>query len=101
MVHLTYLYSLHELSHAPLDSKNAKENLTVAEVARVLNVSHDTVHRMFISESGVLNVGSERTIKRPYRVLRIPHDVLKRVIAARNHASRSAESQIVVDRRKS
>jgi len=60
-----------------------KENLTVAEVARALNVSHDTVRRKFINELGVINVGPERTTKRPYRVLRIPRDVLKRVIAAR------------------
>ena len=83
MVHLTYFDSRHELSHAPLNSEDMEENLTVAEIARVLNVSRDTVRRMFINEPGVINVGPENTRKRPYRVLRIPRDVLKRVIAAR------------------
>ncbi len=57
--------------------------LSVAEVATMLNISRDTVRRMFATEPGVLNVGPSHKGSRRYRVLRIPLGVLKRVMAAR------------------
>jgi hypothetical protein len=54
---------------------------TVAEAAEILKVSTDKVTRMFADESGVLDLGSpERSHKRRYRVLRIPHSVFNRVL---------------------
>jgi AraC-like DNA-binding protein len=57
--------------------------LSIAEVATMLNISRDTVRRMFASEPGVINVGPARGASRRYRVLRIPLGVLKRVMSAR------------------
>ena len=57
--------------------------LSIAEVADMLNISRDTVRRMFVGESGVINVGPRPGGSRRYLVLRIPLGVLKRVIAAR------------------
>ena len=54
---------------------------TVAEVAEILKVSTDKVTRMFEDEPGVLDLGSpEKSHKRRYRVIRIPHAVFNRVI---------------------
>lgn len=60
-----------------------EEYLTVAEVAVMLNISRDTVRRMFAAEPGVVNVGPSHGASRRYRVLRIPFGVLKRVMADR------------------
>ena len=60
-----------------------EQYLTIAEVATMLNISRDTVRRMFSTEPGVLNVGPSRGASRGYRVLRIPLGVLRRVIASR------------------
>lgn len=61
-----------------------EQYLTVAEVAEMLDVSRDTVRRMFANEPGVVNVGPQRSrTGRPYRVLRIPRSVLERVLAGR------------------
>lgn len=49
----------------------------------MLNISRDTVRRMFATEPGVINVGPSHGASRRYRVLRIPLGVLKRVMAAR------------------
>ena len=60
------------------------EYLTVAEVAVMLDVSEDTVRRMFASEPGVVNLGRGGVDgRRGYRVLRIPRRVLNRVIDSR------------------
>lgn len=57
---------------------------TVAEAAEILKVSTDTATRMFGDEPGVVDLGSpERSHKRRYRVLRIPHAVFNRVIHKR------------------
>lgn len=54
---------------------------TVSEVAEILKVSTDKVTRMFEDQPGVLDLGSsEKSHKRRYRVLRIPHAVFNRVI---------------------
>jgi hypothetical protein len=49
----------------------------------MLNISRDTVRRMFLSEPGVINVGPRYGAGRQYRVLRIPRGVLNRVVVAR------------------
>lgn len=50
----------------------------------MLDVSRDTIRRMFAEEPGVVNVGAQRRhASRPYRILRIPRSVLERVLAAR------------------
>lgn len=60
------------------------EYLTVAEVAEMLNVSEDTVRRMFATEPGVINLGHEQEPgSRRYRILRVPRHVLNRVMSAR------------------
>ncbi len=60
------------------------EYLTVAEVADMLDVSEDTVRRMFANEPGVINLGHEQEPgSRRYRILRIPRRVLNRVINER------------------
>jgi hypothetical protein len=59
------------------------EYLTVAAVADMLNISRDTVRRMFETEPGVINVGPRQGGGRRYRVLRIPRGVLNRVMVAR------------------
>ncbi|MFZ1050185.1 MAG: hypothetical protein WBP65_08610 [Candidatus Sulfotelmatobacter sp.] len=54
---------------------------TVAEAAKILKISTDTITRMFADEPGVVDLGSpERLHKRRYRVLRIPHAVFNRVL---------------------
>ena len=57
---------------------------TVAEAAKILKVSRDTITKMFADQPGVVDLGSpERVHKRRYRVLRIPHAVFNRVIHTR------------------
>ncbi len=72
-----------------------QDYLTIAEVADMLNISRDTVWRMFEKEQGVINVGPRHGAGRRYRVLRIPLGVLKRVMAAReiNHAEQAGRAQ--------
>jgi hypothetical protein len=55
---------------------------TVVEVAEMLNVSKDTVRRLFADEPGVIDLGRRETMvgRRRYRVLRIPTSVLNRVV---------------------
>lgn len=72
-----------------------EEYLTVAAVAEILNISRDTVRRMFDTEPGVLNVGPSHGAGRRYRVLRIPLGVLKRVMSARevNHTEQTRRKE--------
>jgi len=68
--------------------------LTVAEVAQMLDVSRDTVRRMFAGEPGVINVGPQgKRASRPYRVLRSPRSVLERVLAGRSVKGDTSASQ--------
>ena len=54
---------------------------TVAEAAKILKVSRDTIAKMFSDQPGVVDLGSpERLHKRRYRVLRIPYSVFNRVL---------------------
>jgi len=55
--------------------------LTPADVARLLQVSEDTVYRRMGSLPGVINLGTEGDLpKRRYRVLRIPRPVLEKFL---------------------
>ena len=61
-----------------------EEYLTVAEVAEMLDVSRDTVRRIFAMEPGVIDLASHgNRTGRPYRTLRIPRSTLERVLAGR------------------
>jgi hypothetical protein len=53
---------------------------TVAEVAELLKVNTETVRRLFLDEPGVILISFPRKGKRVYRTVRIPEDVLRRVI---------------------
>lgn len=53
---------------------------TVEQAARILNLSRDSVRRLFMSEPGVIVIESPRKrYKRTYRTLRIPASVFGRV----------------------
>lgn len=59
---------------------------TVAEVAEMLGLSKDTVRRLFADEPGVIDLGRHEPTrgKRRYRVLRIPSNVINRVLNNRS-----------------
>jgi len=51
------------------------------QVAKILNVSLSTVLRRFSNEPGVVDLGLETERgRRPYRLLRIPRGVLRRML---------------------
>jgi hypothetical protein len=54
---------------------------TVAEVAERLKVNDETVRRLFLHEPGVIVISFPRKGRRVYRTVRIPEDVLQRVLA--------------------
>jgi hypothetical protein len=54
---------------------------TVAEVAERLKVNEETVRRLFLHEPGVIVISFPRKGRRVYRTVRIPEDVLQRVLA--------------------
>jgi hypothetical protein len=53
---------------------------TVAEVAERLKVNQDTVRRLFLHEPGVIVICFPQKGRRVYRTVRIPAEVLERVI---------------------
>jgi hypothetical protein len=58
----------------------AVRHYTVAEIAKLWNLSDDAVRKLFELEPGVLVIGEERSgRKRRYVTLRIPEDVAERV----------------------
>ena len=68
-------------------NRNMNEQFrTVAEVAEMLGVSKDTVRRLFANEPGVIDLGRREATrgKRRYRVLRIPSNVINRVLNNRS-----------------
>src|ERR1035438_6629553 len=87
-----YGHSLAETHPNPFENRKcgniqimSNELLTVAEVAEMLDVSKDTIRRMFAAEFGVINIGRKQNHDdRRYRILRIPRRVLDRVIAERS-----------------
>jgi AraC-like DNA-binding protein len=65
------------------------EYLTVEEVATVLNVSRNTVTRLFEHMEGVIDLGTpEKMHKRRRRILRISRRTLNRFIAERQVQAR-------------
>ncbi len=63
----------------PVDLAN-ENHYSIGEVAKLWSLSEKTVRRMFESEPGVIQWGSEEVLhKRGYRTLRIPESVLHRV----------------------
>jgi hypothetical protein len=60
------------------------EYLTVADVAKILAVSDDTVLKQFGALDGVIDIGTPGGMhRRRKRVLRIPRRTLERYIAER------------------
>lgn len=59
-----------------------EELRTVAQIAKMLGVSKDTVRRLFADEPGIIDLGRHQTAqgRRRYRLLRIPDSVLDRVL---------------------
>jgi hypothetical protein len=54
---------------------------TVVEIANLLNLSTDTVRRMFRDEVDVIRFRTRSSLRRrPYQTLRIPDRVLRRVL---------------------
>lgn len=63
---------------APLPA--VKDYYTVAEVAALLNLSPDTIRRMFADETGVIALGQDHPRGKRKRItLRIPKEVVERV----------------------
>jgi hypothetical protein len=57
------------------------EFYTVAEVAKMLKISEDTVRSRFQKLHGVIDLGGPETRKkRGYRVLRIPRPILEKYL---------------------
>ncbi len=67
------------------DADFEEQHYTVAEIAKMWKVSHDTVRRLFANEPGVLVIGSEASNRgtRRHRTLRIPKSVVERVYRKR------------------
>jgi hypothetical protein len=60
------------------------ELLTITQTAEMLDVSTETVMRKFSKEKGVIDIGSQGSMKkRRYRVLRIPSTVVEKYLRAR------------------
>jgi hypothetical protein len=70
-----------DAANTPPDLSAFEKHFSVEEIAKLWNVSVDTVRRIFEHEPGVLVVGDhqKRTKKRRYRTLRIPESVVERV----------------------
>lgn len=63
-----------------LKDLSAERHYSVAELARLWNLSQKTIRRMFENEPGVLQWGSQETrSKRSYVTLRIPETVALRL----------------------
>jgi hypothetical protein len=57
-----------------------EKHYSVKELAELWNLSERTIRRMFIEEPGVVEWGAdERRRKRPYKTIRIPESVARRV----------------------
>jgi hypothetical protein len=64
----------------PVTLPAVKDYYTVVEVAALLNLSPDTIRRLFADEQGVITLGDPHPRGKRRRVtLRIPKDVLERV----------------------
>jgi transcriptional regulator GlxA family with amidase domain len=58
-----------------------EQHLTVGQIARIRNLSTNTVRRLFVNEPGVIVLCKPKARKRVYRVLRIPESIERRVFA--------------------
>lgn len=58
-----------------------ERHFTVEEIAKIRNLSADTIRRLFIDEPGVIVISKPRSRKRTYKVLRIPESVERNVFA--------------------
>jgi AraC-like DNA-binding protein len=58
-----------------------ERHLTIAQIAKVRNLSTSTIRRLFENEAGVIVISKPKARKRLYRVLRIPESVERRVFA--------------------
>lgn len=58
-----------------------EQHLTVGQIAKIRNLSSNTVRRLFTHEPGVIVICKPKRRKRVYRVLRIPESVERRVFA--------------------
>jgi AraC-like DNA-binding protein len=61
--------------------EEVERHLTVGQIARIRNLSSNTVRRLFIHEPGVVVLSVVKPRKRIYRVLRIPESVERRVFS--------------------
>ena len=62
------------------DGLSTEKHYSVAELAKLWQLSERTIRRMFENEPGVLCWGGEETrFKRQYKTLRIPESVVLRV----------------------
>jgi hypothetical protein len=58
-----------------------ERHLTIAQIAKVRNLSTSTIRRLFENEPGVIVISKPQARERLYRVLRIPESVERRVFA--------------------
>ena len=61
--------------------EEVERHLTVGQIARIRNLSSDTVRRLFTNEPGEIDICKPKVRKRVYRELRIPESVERRVFA--------------------
>ena len=67
-------------SHPETRELSGEKHYSVAELAKLWQLSENTIRRMFENEPGVIVWGvAERRFKRRYRTLRIPATVVLRV----------------------
>jgi hypothetical protein len=67
-------------------SEQLERHFTVGQIAKLRNLSTDTVRRLFAEEPGVIVISNSRRRKRSYRVLRIPESVERRVFTRLTNA---------------
>lgn len=60
-------------------SEQPERHFTVGDIARIRNLSADTIRRIFVDEPGVIIISAPKARKRTYRVLRVPESVERRV----------------------
>jgi hypothetical protein len=80
------------LTNRPCASRFAatinQPHYTVDDVAKMLNMSRDSVTRLFRNEEGVLKIARPgNRYKRTYTTLRIPESVLNRVYGKMTHVN--------------
>ncbi len=70
----------HEMSAQTPLARFQERHYTVAEIAKIWNLSRDVVRKLFENEPGVFVIGNDGSrSKRGYHTLRIPESVAERV----------------------